>query len=588
MSAPASICLNMIVRNEAHIIHELFDAVAPFISSWVIVDTGSDDGTQDVIRSHMARLGIAGELHERPWRDFGYNRSEALTLGQGHGDYIWVMDADDIVTGPLDLGGLDADVYAMRLRDGETNCIYWRRQLFRDGMPWRYMGVVHEYPHCDDPFVEKRIEGEYFIESRRLGGRNLDPQKYARDRDLLLTEVERHPDDARSIFYLAQSYFNLGDYANAREWSERRARMGGWDEEVYYSMFRAAESMARSGTAWPEVQDAFLRAWENRPIRVEPLHAIATRYRTDQQYWLGHLFAERAARIPLPEADILFVDADIYRWRALDEQAVCGSWIGKYEESFTLCRNLLARDDLPDDDRKRIAQNRDISAPKMIEAALPYPEDVPKVLAGHSDSQVTVSLLAGPDRITIEQTVNSFLRCCSDVSQVRRFVVLPFGLPAGDRATLLERYQFLEFLDETPDDGPAARFARVRDEVAGRFWLHIGAGWRFFAPESYIGRLTAVLDAEPDVFQVGINVGDATALTGVSAVESAVRRSDRAGRYVLGEDVAIGPAMFDTARLDRMGGIDRADTDPKAALEQRAAVAGLRTASLDEVLCVAD
>ena len=68
-----TICLNMIVRNEAHIVHELLDCVAPYISSWVIVDTGSEDGTQDIIRKHMANLGIPGELHERPWKNFGHN-----------------------------------------------------------------------------------------------------------------------------------------------------------------------------------------------------------------------------------------------------------------------------------------------------------------------------------------------------------------------------------------------------------------------------------------------------------------------------------------------------------------------------------
>jgi hypothetical protein len=59
----------MIVGNEAHIVREVFDAVAPYITSWVIVDTGSEDGTQDVIRGHMAGLGISSELHERPWRN---------------------------------------------------------------------------------------------------------------------------------------------------------------------------------------------------------------------------------------------------------------------------------------------------------------------------------------------------------------------------------------------------------------------------------------------------------------------------------------------------------------------------------------
>ncbi len=136
----------MIVRNEAHIVHEVLDAVAPYITSWVIVDTGSDDGTQDVIRSRMASLGIPGELHERPWRNFGHNRSEALTLAQGHGDYIWVIDADDMVVGAPDFSLLSADVYEMRIRDsaqppartGAVSCS-------ATGCVGAIEGVVHEY-----------------------------------------------------------------------------------------------------------------------------------------------------------------------------------------------------------------------------------------------------------------------------------------------------------------------------------------------------------------------------------------------------------------------------------------------------------
>jgi hypothetical protein len=45
--------------------------------------------------------------------------------------------------------------------------------------------------------------------------------------------------------------------------------------------------------------------------------------------------------------------------------------------------------------------------------------------------------------------------------------------------------------------------------------------------------------------------------------------------------------MFDTARLDRAGGVHGIDPDPMAALGRRAAAARLQTASLDEVLCIA-
>ena len=586
VSARQAICLSMIVRNEAHIVREVLDAAAPYIASWVVVDTGSHDGTQDVIRSHMSDLGIAGELHERPWRNFGHNRSEALSLAQAHGDYIWVMDADDRVVGTPDFGRLGADVYQLRYRDGGV--MYWRRQVFRDGMRWRYEGVVHEYATCDEPFVEERLEGEYCIDSRRLGGRNLDPQKYARDRDLLLGEVERNPDDERSVFYLAQSYFDLGDFVNARTWYARRLDMGGWEEELYFAKLRVAESMSRVGAPWPDVQDAYLRAWEFRPTRAEPLHAIAYRYRTDERYQLGYLFAERAAKIQLPEVDTLFVGADVYAWRAVDEQAVCASWIGKHTEAFNLCRRLLARPDIPDDDRRRIAGNRDFSAPVMINAAASYPEVLAqRLVAGPRDCEVTVSLVAGHDRGATEQMLNSFLRCCVDVARVGRFVVLAAGLSAEDRATLLERYGFLEFSHSAPADAPGAQLAQIRRAIGGRFWLHLAEGWRFFAPESVITRLTAVLEAEPDVFQVGINFGDAVKLNGASAVEGQVRRAESAGRYVLADLAASGPAMFDTARLDRAGGIDATSLDPLKELGRRAATAGLRTATLDEVLCVA-
>jgi glycosyltransferase involved in cell wall biosynthesis len=585
----------MIVRDEAHIIRETLDSVAPYISSWVIVDTGSDDGTQDLIRDHMARRGIPGELYERPWRNFGDNRSEALNLAQGHGDYRWVIDADDRVVGTVDFGRLDADMYQLRQRSPYG--VFWRPLLFRDGLRVRYEGVVHEYIRCDEPFVGERLEGDYHIESRRLGARNRDPQKYARDRDLLLAEVERNPEDARSVYYLGQSYLDLAitqgdvaDYDHARKWFARRVEMGGWDEEVYYAMYSIGEALAGLGAPWPEVQDAYLRAWEFRPTRVEPLYAIARRYRVDGRYRLGYLFAQRAAEIPLPEDDTLFVRADIHSWMAIDEQAVCASWINKHAEAFTLNRRMLARADIPDGDRPRIAANRDVCVPTMIEAASPYPEaqvqSLQRLASSPRDTEVVVSLVAGPDLARIEHTLNSFLNCCTDVSRVGRFLVIEAGLAARDRATLRERYGFLEFDRLGPADGPGAQLAQLRAQIDGRFWLHLGEGWQFFAPENLITRLTAVLEAEPQVFQVGINVGDAVKLTGASAPETTVRRTPDADRYVLTEQVACGPAMFDTARLDRAGGVHDSDPDPIAALGRRAAAARLGAASLDEVLCI--
>lgn len=586
---PPAICVNMIVRNEAAIIRETLDNIAPYISTWVIVDTGSDDGTQAVIRDHMARLGIPGELHERPWRDFGHNRSEALTLAQGHGDYIWVLDADDKVVGNLDFGQLGQDLY--QLRYGQTSNVFWRPSLFRDGLPVRYEGVVHEDVIVDSDFNHDRLDGDYYIDSRRLGARNRNPQqKYESDRDLLLAEIERNPDNARSVFYLAQSYFDLGDFENARKWYQRRVDMAGWAEETYQSMYRVAESMWSMGAPWPEVESAYLRAWEFRPTRAEPLYAIAYRYRLDERYRLGYLFAKHAAEIPFPIEDTFLVSADTYTWGALDEAAVCASWIGEHAEAVALWRRALAKPGLPHEDRQRITANCDNSAPRTFEAAASYPGELARHLAGRRrDAEVVLSLVARPDHKGIkgvEVTLNSLLNCCTDVWRIGRYLMVDAGLPAADRSILLERYPFLEFCPITAGESAGALLSQVRDQIYGRFWLHLGHGGQFYARERLITRLTSVFEAEENVCQVAVNFADADTLIGTSATDEVASRAPGAGRYVLRGQVAHGPAMFDTARLDRVGGTRADAPDPLAELGRRAAAAGLTTASLDEVLCI--
>jgi glycosyltransferase involved in cell wall biosynthesis len=80
----ATICLNMIVKDEAPVIRRCLATVRPFIDFWVIVDTGSRDGTQAIISEFLQDL--PGELIERPWVDFAHNRSEALAAARDKAD----------------------------------------------------------------------------------------------------------------------------------------------------------------------------------------------------------------------------------------------------------------------------------------------------------------------------------------------------------------------------------------------------------------------------------------------------------------------------------------------------------------------
>jgi hypothetical protein len=64
-STRPAICQSMIVK-KADIVGERLDSLPPGTNPSVVVDTNSDDSTQNLIEDHVAHPGIPGELQERP------------------------------------------------------------------------------------------------------------------------------------------------------------------------------------------------------------------------------------------------------------------------------------------------------------------------------------------------------------------------------------------------------------------------------------------------------------------------------------------------------------------------------------------
>ena len=114
----------MIVKDEASVIARCLASVRPLIDYWIIVDTGSTDGTPDVVRKVMQ--DIPGELHRQPWVDFAHNRTEALNLARPHGKYTLLIDADDVLELLPDfkLPFLKADSYTVEIWNKDRH--YWR------------------------------------------------------------------------------------------------------------------------------------------------------------------------------------------------------------------------------------------------------------------------------------------------------------------------------------------------------------------------------------------------------------------------------------------------------------------------------
>jgi len=349
------VCLSMIVKNEAHVIERCLRSLKPYIHAWAISDTGSSDGTQDIIRKFMADL--PGELIERPWVDFASNRNEALELAKRHGDYALIIDADEVIEADADFrwGELDAPGYLLELVFGELR--YRRVALPRLDAGWRWHGVLHEAlvsPHVAQARFLPGLRIRVFTDGAR--SQQSQAEKFSRDAEVLRRALQDEPGNARYAFYLAQSLRDAGRPQEAIVAYAQRVAMGGWAEEVYYSRLQIAALSERVGAPYGEVVAAYLDAYDFRPSRAEAPCELARYLRLQKRYVAARDFARVAASTPRPE-DVLFIDQTVYDWRARDELAVSSYWCGERELSARLCRELLADPLLPAGERERVQNN---------------------------------------------------------------------------------------------------------------------------------------------------------------------------------------------------------------------------------------
>ena len=349
----STVCLNMIVRDEAPIIGRCLVSVRPFVDRWVVVDTGSVDGTQALVAQHLA--GIPGALHERSWRDFAHNRNEALSLARGEADYLFFIDADETLCLPKGYRrpALTADGYHVRCNYAGTS--YLRCALVATRFPWRWRGAVHECLVTDAPHALATLEGPSVL-VRHDGARSRDPDTYAKDARLLEAELAENPRDTRAAFYLAQSLRDAGDLARSVAAYRARAAMGGWDEEVWFSLYQIGRLEERRDASPAQVAQAYLAAYAYRPTRAEPLVELARFHRTRGEFALAHLYAARAVEIARPP-DLLFVEDGAYRWRALDELAISAFYVGQHAEGKAAMLRLWNEAQFPPAERERLRRN---------------------------------------------------------------------------------------------------------------------------------------------------------------------------------------------------------------------------------------
>ena len=318
------------------------------VSAMKIVDTVTvvaDGGPKTIEVCHALGADvIIRKTPEMNWETgvgyFAGARNEALAIAERKTDYVLFVDPDDYYEGELPTT-LDKDLYEVFIHD--SNLRYPRAQLLKSSRSFRYTGIIHESIVAQNATIG-RIESLKYI--RGHGGhqdRNPPTVKYAQHARWLERWLIDHQDDSRAQFYLAQSYRDSRQYDKAIVAYERRITMTtGFDEERAFSAVQIARTLRDTGQ---DPTAAYLRGYELRPTRAEPLCELANWLRDDKQrrFPLAVLVARQAASLPFPATDYLFLEPAVYEFRALEELAIALYWAGDRATSKQCYMQLLPR-----------------------------------------------------------------------------------------------------------------------------------------------------------------------------------------------------------------------------------------------------
>lgn len=326
----------LMVKNEETVMRA---TLQPFVDggvdSFFIFDTGSTDNTIEVTEQFFAEHGITqGYIAQEPFIDFATSRNRALDLAQEQfpnaafmimPDAEWYLNDARALINFCECCLHRGDEYASYLINianlGNYTC-----RLFRCNRGVRFMGVVHEVvPQAVTVKVPDTVYFDYLPASHGVAK---TAKRFIRDRELLLKEYHDKPWCTRTLFYLARTCEDLGNWQEAYDFYKIRVNMVGWDEEDFIVRFRLAQTIKKlvlfsedkDQYSWSEALEYFMQAYQTRPHRIEPLVEIADYYVYMNQMELAFLFARRACDAEYPSKDVLFVENyhyDYYRYELL-------------------------------------------------------------------------------------------------------------------------------------------------------------------------------------------------------------------------------------------------------------------------------
>lgn len=301
--AVAPIGVALIAKNASATIGRCLDSFRPYVKQVVVcVDETTTDDTAAVAKAHGAEVHPVrvSDWHECAVhgkvlaQHFANARNESFRWLDPSLDYWMWIDSDDVLEGAENLAELcramsDTPAVGAWLEyhyahatapDGtrQTNTLFHRERLLRtrqaDGTPirWEWKYRVHEV-------IAPDLATPQYLDTRAVrvvhqDGAHKTESSAPRNLRLLEIDYEEDPSDPRTLFYIANQYFAMGQWADAAHWYEQLAAIDKNPYQLWQSLCYLNKALQRLGEPQAAL-DAALKAIKVVADHPEPYYAAA-------------------------------------------------------------------------------------------------------------------------------------------------------------------------------------------------------------------------------------------------------------------------------------------------------------------------
>jgi len=344
-----TICLNMIVKDEADIIINTLNNLIEHIDLdyWVICDTGSTDNTAELIETFFKEKDISGELIHDPWQDFAYNRTRALEFAYKKTDFVFIWDADDRLVGDLrEAMPILKHGNAYQLQFGHA--VQWKRMPLVDNhIKWYYEGVMHEIIGTKEPHNIVQIEGKYHVATNvEVSARNKKgSNKYYEDALILEKAFEKNDHlKPRYAFYAGECFRFSGkkNWDKSIHWYTLAANTTNqWPQERYWACFQLGNlyrDLGEKEKSWYW----WYKAWEFDKQRQEAMFELIKECRAKNKFKQAEVYYNMLEYLPEKQKEHkLFIMNHIYDHSLYSEMVINYFYLGKMKKANDMLKKLF-------------------------------------------------------------------------------------------------------------------------------------------------------------------------------------------------------------------------------------------------------